>query len=432
MNRLKKYISISVMAVFCGSAMYAQSGHTEQSTTKSELTYKEFLSKMIANNLSYAAEKYNINIAEAEVQAAKAFPDPELSIGWADNQQKRMQMGYGFEAELSWDLELGGKRKARKNLANEQKVLAELELQEFFHALRAESTITFLEAMQNKMLYDIQKDSYESMLQVAQSDSIRYSLGQISKVDAIQSKLEAKSMLNDLQDADDTWENSLMEIRNIISAKRVDSVYLPMGDFSQFVRLFALEDLIVTAQNNRADYLVAQQNQVVARKQVALARAERVIDLGLNIGVENNSFVKNAVAPTPGNTVVKAGISVPLKFSNRRESGLKTALYEERQAALEYDMVELELEKEITQAYRNYLTKQKQIQRFENGMLEEAKQVFEGIKYSYQRGASSLLEVLDAQRTYNETQQAYAETLFGYAESLVELEKAVGIWDIDF
>ncbi|MGG5505587.1 MULTISPECIES: TolC family protein [unclassified Myroides] len=432
MNRFKKYISISVLAMFCGSAMYAQNGHTEQATTKSTLTYKEFLSRMIANNLGYAAEKYNINIAEAEVQAAKAFPDPELSIGWADNQQKRMQMGYGFEAELSWDLELGGKRKARKNLANEQKILAELELQEFFHTLRAESTIAFLEAMQNKMLYDIQKDSYESMLQVAQSDSIRYSLGQISKVDAIQSKLEAKSMLNDLQDADDTWENSLMEIRNIISVKRVDSVYLPMGDFSQFVRLFALEDLIVTAQNNRADYLVAQQNSVVAGKQVALARAERVIDLGLNIGVENNSFVKNAVAPTPGNTVVKAGISVPLKFSNRREAGLKTALYEERQAALEYDMVELELEKEITQAYRNYLTKQKQIQRFENGMLEEAKQVFEGIKYSYQRGASSLLEVLDAQRTYNETQQAYAETLFGYAESLVELEKAVGIWDIDF
>ncbi|WP_353101987.1 TolC family protein [Myroides odoratus] len=432
MNIVKKYISISVMSIVCGGTMYAQNGHTEQATNKSTLTYKEFLSKMVVNNLSYAAEKYNINIAEAEVQAAKAFPDPELSFGWTDNQQKRMQMGYGFEAELSWDLELGGKRKARKNLAHDQKVLAELELQEFFHTLRAESTVTFLEAMQNKMLYDIQKDSYESMRQVAQSDSIRYSLGQISKVDAIQSKLEAKSMLNDLQDADDAWENSLIEVRNIISARRIDSIYLPVGDFNQFVRLFALEDLIVTAQNNRADFLVAQQNKVVAGRQVALARAERVIDLGLNLGVENNSFVKNAVAPTPGNTVVKAGISVPLKFSNRRDAGLKTALYEERQAELEYDMVELELEKEITQAYRNYLTKQKQIQRFENGMLDEAKQVFEGIKYSYQRGASSLLEVLDAQRTYNETQQAYAETLFGYAESLVELEKAVGIWDIDF
>ncbi|WP_413514031.1 TolC family protein [Myroides odoratus] len=432
MKSLKIYISVSVIAMICGNALYAQGGHTEPTVTKSSLTYKEFLSKMVENNLSYAAEKYNINIAEAEVQAAKAFPDPELSFGWADNQQKRLQMGYGFEAELSWDLELGGKRKARKNLAHDQKVLAELELQEFFHTLRAESTVAFLEAMQNKMLYDIQKDSYESMRQVAKSDSIRYSLGQISKVDAIQSKLEAKSMLNDLQDADDTWENSLMEIRHIISTRRNEVVYEPEGDFSQFVRLFYLDDLIVTAQNNRADYLVAQQNKVVAGRQVALARAERVVDLGLNMGVENNSFVKNAVAPTPGNTVVKAGISVPLKFSNRREAGLKTALYEERQAELEYEMIELELEKEIAQAYRNYLTKQKQIQRFETGMLEEAKQVFEGIKYSYQRGASSLLEVLEAQRTYNETQQAYAETLFGYAESLVELEKAVGIWDIDF
>ncbi len=431
MRVFKKYIQVSLLLLFCSGAAFAQL-HTEEATNKNVLTYQEFLSKMAANNLSYAAEKYNIDIAEAEVQAAKMFPDPELSFGWVDNQQKRMQMGYGFEAELSWDLELGGKRKARKNLAKDQKVLAELELQEFFQTLRAESTVAFLEALQNKMLFDIQKDSYESMLQVAKSDSIRYSLGQISKVDAIQSKLEAKSMWNDLQDADDTWENSLVEIRNIISASRNDSVFIPNGDFNKFDRLFSLNELIVTAQNNRADFLVARQNKVVAGRQVSLARAERVIDLGLNVGVENNSFVKNAVAPTPGNTAVKAGISIPLKFSNRKDAGLKTALYEERQADLEYSAIELELEKEITQAYRNYLTKQKQIYRFENGMLSESKEVFEGIKYSYQRGASSLLEVLDAQRTYNETQQAYAETLFGYAEALVELEKAVGIWDIDF
>ncbi|MTG96627.1 MULTISPECIES: TolC family protein [Myroides] len=432
MNNLKKYIGIGLVILCSGSTLYAQNGHTENSGNKNAITYKEFLSRMISNNLSYTAERFNIDIAEAEVQAAKAFPDPELSFGWADNQQKRMQMGYGFEAELSWDLELGGKRKARKNLARDQKVLAELELQEFFHTLRAESTVTFLEGMQNKMLFDIQRDSYLSMQQVAQSDSIRYSLGQISKVDAIQSKLEAKSMWNDLQDADDTWENSLVEIRNIISVNRHDTIYVPEGSFDKFARLFDLDDLIVTAQNNRADYLVARQNKVVAGRQVALARAERAIDLGLSVGVENNSFVKNAVAPTPGNTVVKAGISVPLKFSNRKESGLKTALYEEKQADLEYLSIELELEKEITQAYRNYLTKQKQIYRFENGMLQEAKEVFEGIKYSYQRGASSLLEVLDAQRTYNEIQQAYAETLFEYASALVELEKAVGIWDIDF
>lgn len=431
MKSIKTYLQLGVLFLFCGGVANAQL-HTENNKDKKVLSYQSFLAKMGAHNLSYAAEKYNVNIADAEVLASKMFPDPELSFGWADNQQKRMQMGYAFEAELSWDLELGGKRKARKNLALDQKLLAELALQEFFHTLRAESTLVFLESMQNKMLYDIQSDSYNSMYQVAKSDSIRYNLGQISKVDAIQSKLEAKSLLNDLQDADDTWENSLFEIRNIISTHRNDTVFEPKGDFSKFARLFNLDDLIVTAQNNRADFLVARQNKVVAGRQVALAKAERAIDLGLNLGVENNSFVKNAIAPTPGNTVVKVGVSVPLKFSNRRDAGLKTAMYEAQQADIEYAIIELELEKEITQAYRNYLTKQKQINRFEKGMLEEAKQVFEGIKYSYHRGASSLLEVLDAQRTYNEVQQAYAETLFNCASALVELEKAVGMWDIDF
>lgn len=431
MKSIQIYIQISLLLIFCHATAYAQL-HTEDSINKKQLTYANFLSRLANDNLSYAAEKYNVSIADAEVLASKMFPDPELSFGWADNQQKRMQMGYGFEAELSWDLELGGKRKARKNLAFDQKLLAELELNEFFQTLRAESTITFLESMQNKMIYDIQKNSYESMFQVAKSDSIRYSLGQISKVDAIQSKLEAKSLLNDLQDADDDWENSLIEVKNIVSKRPSELVVEPVGDFSKFTRLFNLDDLIVTAQNNRADFLVAKQNKVVAGRQVALAKAERVIDLGLNVGVENNSFVKNAIAPTPGNTVVKAGISVPLKFSNSKDAGLKTALYEEKQADLEYAAIELELEKEITQAYRNYLTKQKQINRYEKGMLEDAKQVFEGIKYSYHRGASSLLEVLDAQRTYNETQLAYAETLFNCASALVDLEKAVGIWDIDF
>ncbi|MEC4113688.1 TolC family protein [Myroides pelagicus] len=428
MRVLKKYIGISLIFFSAGTSLVAQ----ELENTATTITYKDFLGRMITNNLAYSAERFNLDIAEAEVQAAKAFPDPELSFGWADNQQKRMQMGYAFEAELSWDLELGGKRKARKNLANDQKVLAELSLQEFFHTLRAESTIVYLEGLQNKMLYDIQKDSYLSMMQVAESDSIRYKLGQISKVDAIQSKLEARSMFNDLQDAADEWKNSLEEIRTIISVVHNDTLYTPTGSFGKFDRLFTLQDLIIEAQNNRADFLVARQNRVVAGRQVSLAKAERVIDLGLNLGVENNSFVKNAVAPTPGNTVVKAGISVPLKFSNRKEAGLKTALFEEKQADLEYALIELELEKEIKQAYRNYLTKQKQIKQFEKGMLQDAKTVYEGIKYSYQRGASSLLEVLDAQRTYNETQQAYAETLFAYASALVELEKAVGIWDIDF
>ena len=50
--------------------------------------------------------------------------------------------------------------------------------------------------------------------------------------------------------------------------------------------------------------------------------------------------------------------------------------------------------------------------------------------YSYDRGETSLLEVLNAQRTYDEVRTLYIEMLYNYAASLVELETSAGIWDI--
>ena len=55
----------------------------------------------------------------------------------------------------------------------------------------------------------------------------------------------------------------------------------------------------------------------------------------------------------------------------------------------------------------------------------------DGKIFSYNRGEVSLLEVLDAQRTYDEVQAQYIETLFNYSSALVELERSAGIWDIE-
>ena len=74
----------------------------------------------------------------------------------------------------------------------------------------------------------------------------------------------------------------------------------------------------------------------------------------------------------------------------------------------------------------------RQVDNFNNGLLENAENVRKGKIYSYQRGETSLLEVLNAQRTYNDIQTRYYETRYYQAAALIELEKAAGIWDIDF
>ena len=92
----------------------------------------------------------------------------------------------------------------------------------------------------------------------------------------------------------------------------------------------------------------------------------------------------------------------------------------------------LQIQAEITQAWFNYEAEKKKIAQYKAGVLEDSQKVLDGMVYKYKRGETSILDVLVAQRTYNEVQQEYLETMKGYAASLVALESACGIWDICF
>ena len=56
--------------------------------------------------------------------------------------------------------------------------------------------------------------------------------------------------------------------------------------------------------------------------------------------------------------------------------------------------------------------------------MKTRRRCIDGMVYKYKRGETSILDVLVAQRTYNEVQQEYLETMKGYAASLVALERA--------
>lgn len=59
-------------------------------------------------------------------------------------------------------------------------------------------------------------------------------------------------------------------------------------------------------------------------------------------------------------------------------------------------------------------------------MLARARRVLETTRYSYERGEASLVELLDAQRAFNDAMQTYNEARANYARSLMELESATG------
>ncbi|MDY0199628.1 MAG: TolC family protein [Tenuifilaceae bacterium] len=384
------------------------------------------MNRVINNNLEYAVERFNVNISNARVEAARIFQDPTIALDWAGNKEGRSINDYSLSTELSKTFELGGKRKARINLAKSESALTTALLANYLRNLQADATIDYLTAIAHNYLYKVNQSSYQMMKELSTADSIRLSLGSIMAIDAAQSKIEARVIQNELIQSYAERENALFLLSMKTSS---DSLFWPSGELDNPERLFALPDLLTNALNNRADLLTAKENINYSQKALTLTKRERVMDIDLKIGA-SNSYVKSG-GFSPEGTEVFAGIAIPLKFSNLNKSEVKIVQFELEQSELLFKQVEIQIQSEVKQAYNQYLSLLRQLDNYNKGLLEEAKMVLDGKTYSYSRGENSLLEVLNAQRTYNEIQTSYYETLYKCYVALVELERAVGFWDID-
>jgi cobalt-zinc-cadmium efflux system outer membrane protein len=423
---MKKQILIAFIILLKLQKIFAQD---EIPFNHYDLTYSEYIERVKNNNIVYAAEKLNINISEAAIEASKVFSDPYISLDFIEDLETRTTTGYGFSSELVKTIDLGGERKARINLSHSENLMTLAILKDFFRNLQAEATLVYLHAMQHMQLYKVRNDSYQTMKKLYESDSIRVKLGSIMEIDAIQSKLEAGILRNELIHAIAEWKNSLSQISMMTGISKVDTLCLPSSHLHDVFREFALDKLIMEAQNNRADLLTALHNKDVSEKALVLKHKERNTDLDLKIGF-SNYYISDVSSPMT--TGITAGIGIPLKFSNFNKGEIKMAEFKVQQAEELYKQIELQILVEVKQSWEFYLDYCNQVENFNNGLLENAEKVRKGKIYSYQRGETSLLEVLNAQRTYNDIQTTYYETRFNQAAALVELEKAAGIWDISF
>ncbi len=413
-------------AIFFVTLFFVALSGRQTANAQRTLTYEEYIARVRDCNIGYLAEKYNVSIAQANATAARVFPDPELSVGYGNNQNWNLQMGYGYDASLSWTLELGGKRKARIRVARSEQEMTVALLEDYFRNLRADATIAYLGALKQKRECEIQRSSYEQMLGLARADSVRFSLGSIAEVDARQSKLEAAAMLGDVYASEGDLKDALVQL-SLLQGSDPGEISVIAGEL-KYVRLeFDLAALIASAQNNRADLQAALRAKELSQNNLRLARANRAIDLGLSAGGSYSSEVRNELAPAPAFKGITAGVSIPLKFSNTNKGELKAAQLALEQSETQYRAVEMQIASEVAQAYNQYTVARRRAEQFDTGMLSEAETIFKKRAYSYERGETGILELLNAQRTYNDMQLSRNETLYDCAAALVELERACGV-----
>ncbi len=384
-------------------------------TIPTNLDFSTYLHRVGENNLGLLAEKYNIDISKAEVAASRVMPDPELTFEGEEDD---------FTLGLEYSLELG-KRKARIRHAKKESEYAVLELEAYFQDLRAEASHAFLDAILQRNLLEVKRNSYNNMLQLHKSDSMRYALGEITLNESRQSKLEAASLLNEVFEQEAAYKSAFILLNRYMGI-RSGEIGVPQGDMAKLARTYELRELIELAMTERIDLQLANKGFERAHSGLRLAKAERRMDLGLMVG-----YKRDWKGVLPNRNSLVGGVSIPLPFSRLNKGTLRASKSIIEQSRIQRLDSEMDTEVEVSQAFFEYEAAKRQVQQFVSGMLSESQEVLKGVTYQYRRGETSILEVLMAQRTYNEVQEQYLEVMKGYGSALINLERSCGIWDIN-
>ena len=410
---MKKYFSLLLSSLLCVTGM-AQ-------------TLESFLSEVERSNAAYIAEKYNVEIAEAQAVAAKVFNDPEFTAEFADNQDRTLMMGRSVDLGLSYNFNLGNARKARIAVAKEEAEITRALLEDYFRALRQEAIQAWANAWQARSILSLRQSSSESMSAIAVSDSIKAALGEIGRIDALESSIEAKAMKGDLIQAEADYSNALTTLSYLAGGMAVKDI---QEELATPVREYPIEELVALAQDNRADIRAAYLSKSLSEKNLALVKAQRAPDLGVNMGYSYNTEVRNEIAPAPMFRGVTVGVTIPLKFSSANKGERVAAEKAVLQAEAAYEAALRQIETEVKMAYSSYRAAVKTYENDSEETLAQARAIMESGKKSYTQGDSSLLDYLLAVQVFNDI----AETCIGAKADVLakwaELLAAVGVESI--
>ena len=394
-----------------------------------QLDYSTYIQKVLSHNPAYRVAQLDLEASQSDLKAARKITDPTLSAEYGNNSDWDIEMGKSMSIELSKTISLG-KRAARVHVAENNLKASEAGLLDFANNLRAEAASAYIDALLAQELMNITQESALNLSRLYHSDSLRAARGDISELDALQSKIESQMAMQECLSARTDYQNALIVLGQMMG-EQVPTINPIAGHLAKPNRTYDPSQLKDSALRHRQDLISAQHLAEAAQSELTSLRRERMPDIDLALGASYNTRVRNEEAPAPQFIGYTAGISIPLPVSNLNRGEVRTGQIRVQQAQLQTEILRNQVLVEIHQAYNNYQAAVSRAADFDSYLMENAQQVLQGRLYAYSRGESTLLEVLSAQHTYNEILQSKAAALHECMAAWIELNRAAAIWDID-
>ena len=378
---------------------------------------------VVERNPAVEAARNIYEAARARAQQAGALPDPELEVEFAEVPELGSLSEYGERTiELSQRVELPLKWWHRLQAGRQQAEatrLAVFEMTKLDITLQAKQAYDRI-ALQKSLLQHAQQDLDLAQNILRQAD-IRFEAGDVPQLDVMRASVEVGRATNRLTAA----KNDLSVAKTSLNALLARPLQTPFALADSLVYRPVethLDQLTAAALKQRPDLAGTELQLKALQSQQAAATAAYWPDLNVGLGRqqrhEDGGHEENSWK-------VRFGIEIPLWAFSRQRGERAEAKAEVAKVVAERDVVRYQVLLETEQAYLDLNTAEEQVALFQDQILPEAERAFEVAGRSYDEGKLTYLELLEAQRTWIETQIEYAQVLFKYRAATAALERAI-------
>jgi len=321
-----------------------------------------------------------------------------------------------FDAGIGYLFERGRKRQHRLQAAKAQTAVTRAQVTDNERQLTFNLSQQFIAVLLAQSTLELAQQNYDSFQKTVEISESRFKAGDMSEGDLLKIKLQLLQFQSDVFTARLAKVQALTVLRQFLGFESVPDNYDVAGALDYQPVHAGLDDLKALALRSRPDLLAAQLSVTAAHSQESLAEANGKRDLNASFNYTHTAGINTGA--------LFFNIELPIFDRNQGE------IARTRYAITQFQELQSEAAQQVftdvVDAFQALHSNDQIIQLYRSGYLDQAQKSRDITEYAYRKGAASLLDFLDSERTYRANQLAYRQALASYMTALEQMRQAVG------
>ena len=426
MIKICRVLLVPMLGVFSEQWSLAQAPSAPD--TQQPVTLNQTISEALDKNLDLVAARYDVPIAQARIITARLRPNPIFSLEASHliypitpefNKEKAAGPNE-FAIRTDFILERGRKRERRIEVAEAARSVAELQVLNTVRTIVLSVETAFIDILQAKANLALASDSLRTFNEIVTVNTVRVKNGDLAEVELIRSQVAQLQFENTVRQAQLQVLTARARLQVLLGRGITEPLVDATGEMRRDTVSQDLSALRQRAFDQRPDLLALRRDQIRSQAELRLQLAQGKVDY--TIGSE----YRRQQGPAGFGNTMGFFFSSNLPIFNRNQGEIARATQEQPQVEARMTALETSVQNDVLVAYLQYSNALTTLNRVEGALLQRATDVRQITDYSYRRGEANFLELLDAQRAYNETMQAYNQARGEFARSLYGIDAATG------